>query len=67
MDMVRRGVIFSFRDASCWSVEVMKGGAGLRDLSWRFTAVTVKGACSTAWTTCSTSSALPSSAFFPWP
>ena len=43
MDMVRLGIMFSFRDASCWRVEVVKGGAGERCLSWRFTPDTVKG------------------------
>ena len=40
MDMVRAGVMFSLRLASCWRVEVVKGGAGLRSLSCRFTLVT---------------------------
>ena len=30
MLMVRRGVMFSLRLASCWRVEVMNGGAGVR-------------------------------------
>ena len=43
MAMVRRGVIFSLRDASCCKVEVVNGGAGERCLSARFTELTVKG------------------------
>ena len=69
MAMVRRGVMDSFRDASCCMVEVVKGGEGLRCLSVRFTVLTVKGACSVSRTTASTSSADLSSAFlpsFPW-
>ena len=68
MDMVRAGVMFSFREASCWRVEVVKGGAGLRCLSWRFTLATDQGAFFTAWTTASASSLLFRSIFFsrPW-
>ncbi len=65
--MVRRGVMFSFRLASCWRVEVMKGGAGERVLSCRFTPVTVKGAAFTASTTAWTSASLWSSCFFSRP
>ena len=43
MAMVRRGVMFSFREASCCMVEVVKGGDGERRLSVRFTLVTAKG------------------------
>ena len=68
MDMVRAGVIFSLREASCWRVEVVKGGAGLRSLSCRFTLETVKGWPDTAWITASASASLCSSIFFsrPW-
>jgi len=67
MDMVRAGVMFSLRLASCWRVEVVKGGAGLRSLSCRFTLVTEKGAADTARTTSSASSRLRSSIFFSRP
>ena len=59
--------MFSLRLASCWRVEVMKGGAGLRCLSWRFTPVTVKGAACTASMTALTSASLFSSTFFSFP
>ena len=42
MAMVRRGVIFSLREASCCKLEVVKGGVGLRCLSVRFTVLTAK-------------------------
>ena len=49
MAMVRRGVMFSFREASCCMVEVVKGGAGERCLSVRFTLLTAKGrSCTSA-------------------
>ena len=67
MDMVRRGVIFSLREASCWRVEVVKGGAGLRILSVRFTERTVKGWSFTALATSVTSSWLCRSIFFSRP
>ena len=67
MDMVRAGVMFSLREASCWRVEVMKGGAGLRCLSWRLTPVTAKGAFFTASMTALTSASLFSSTFFSRP
>ena len=46
----------------------MKGGAGLRVLSWRLTLFTVKGAAFTASLTVRTSCSLRSSCFFsaPW-
>ena len=43
MAMVRRGVMFSLREASCCKVEVVKGGEGERCLSTRFTLFTAKG------------------------
>ena len=53
MAMVRRGVIFSLRDASCCKVEVVNGGAGERCLSARFTDFTAKGRpCSSSITAC---------------
>ena len=67
MDMVRRGVMFSFREASCWRVEVMKGGAGARFLSWRLILLTEKGAVRMAASTWSTSSWDLSSIFFSRP
>ena len=66
MAMVRRGVMLSFREASCCMVEVVKGGEGLRCLSLRFTDFTRKGTFSVSWTTASTSSADFSSAFLPF-
>ena len=65
MAMVRRGVMESFRDASCCMVEVVKGGEGDRCLSVRLTLPTVKTAFSVSRTTASTSAADFSSAFFP--
>ena len=65
MAMVRRGVMLSFREASCCMVEVVKGGEGLRCLSVRFTLFTEKAAFSVSRTTASTSAWLFSSAFFP--
>ena len=56
MDMVRRGLMFSFRLASCWRVLVIKGGAGERVLSWRLMELTWKGAvwmAARTWSTCS--------------
>ena len=41
--MVRLGVMFSFREASCCKVEVVKGGAAERFFSAFFTLVMVKG------------------------
>jgi hypothetical protein len=38
--MVRAAVKPSFRDASCWSVEVVKGGAGLRRTGFASTETT---------------------------
>ena len=67
MDMVRAGVMFSLRLASCWRVEVVKGGAGFLCLSWRFTLDTEKGAAETAWTISSACSLLVSSIFFSRP
>ena len=58
MDMVRAGVMFSLRLASCWRVEVVKGGAGLRSFSCRFTLDTEKGAADTSATMASASSRL---------
>ncbi len=66
MAMVRRGVMESLRLASCWRVEVVKGGEGERYLSCRLTVLTVKGAFSTALTTASTSSAELRSFFLPF-
>ena len=43
MDMVRRGVMLRRREASCWRVEVMNGGAGDFCFSPRLTPETVKG------------------------
>ena len=40
--MVRRGVMFSLREASCCKLEVVKGGVGLRCLSARLTVLTEK-------------------------
>ena len=54
--MVRRGVIFSLLEASCWRVDVIKGGAGLFCFSARFRLLTVKGAEDTAAITASVSS-----------
>lgn len=57
------------RDASCWSVEVVNGGEGLRCLSVRFTVWTTKGSPSVSRTTAFTASSFFSSAFlpfFPW-
>ena len=45
----------------------MKGGAGLRCLSWRLTPVTAKGAFFTASMTALTSASLFSSTFFSRP
>ena len=64
--MVRRGVMESFRDASCCMVEVVKGGEGLRCLSVRLTDFTTKAAFSVSCTTASTSEADLSSAFLPF-
>ena len=64
--MVRRGVMESFRDASCCMVEVVKGGEGERCLSVRLTDLTVKGRFSVSWTTASTSASDLSSAFLPF-
>ena len=67
--MVRRGVMLSLLDASCWRVEVMKGGAGDFCFSPRLTLLTVKAAFSTAARTSSTSSLEWSSCFLsplPW-
>ena len=58
MDMVRRGVMLRRREASCCKVEVMKGGAGLRCFSPRFTLLTIKGSSLTASMTVLTSSSL---------
>ena len=69
MAMVRRGVMESFRDASCCMVDVVKGGEGLRCLSLRLTDLTAKAAFSVSCTTSATCSADFSSAFlpfFPW-
>ena len=43
MAMVRRGVMLSFREASCCRVEVVKGGEGLRCLSVRLTVLDGEG------------------------
>ena len=64
MLMVRRGVMFSLRLASCWRVEVMNGGAGVRFFLPRLISPTANGFPVTAFTThiaCSSffSSALP--------
>ena len=49
MAMVRRGVMFSLREASCCKLEVVKGGVGLRCLSVRLTVLMEKVcACSSA-------------------
>ena len=40
MDIVRRGAMFSLREASCWRVEVVKGGAGWRCFWVRLTVET---------------------------
>lgn len=69
MDMVRRGVMFSFRLASCWRVEVVKGGAGWRFFSVRRMPVTTKGLVLMSSRMAFTCSSLASSAFFlpsPW-
>ena len=66
MAMVRRGVIFSLREASCCMVEVVKGGEGERCLSVRFTLFTAKGSvCSSAMIAC-TSFSVSGSYFFPF-
>ena len=62
MDIVRLGVMPSRRLASCWSVEVMKGGEGLRCFLPRFTLCTLKGLPVTAAMTASVSASLCSSA-----
>ena len=67
MDMVRRGLMFSFREASCWRVLVMKGGAGARFLSCRLMLLTVKGASWMSARIWSTSSLECSSIFFSRP
>ena len=67
MDMVRRGLMFSFREASCWRVLVMKGGAGERFLSCRLIRLTEKGASWMAARTSSTCSRDLSSSFFSRP
>ena len=66
MAMVRRGVMLSFRLASCWRVEVVKGGEGERCLSCRLTDLTAKAAFFTASTTASTSSMEFRSFFLPF-
>ena len=68
MAMVRLGVIFSFREASCWRVEVVKGGAAFRFFSAFFTPVTVKSLPVMWPMISSTSASLASSRFFssPW-
>ena len=66
--MVRAGDMFSLRLASCWRVEVVKGGAGWRFFSCRFTFATDHVPAETAEMTASASSWLCSSSFFslPW-
>ena len=64
MAMVRLGVIFSFREASCWRVEVVKGGAAFRFFSAFFTPVTVKSLPVMWPMISSTSASLASSRFF---
>ena len=66
MAMVRRGVMLSFRDASCCMVEVVNGGDGERFLSVRFTDFTVKAAFFVSSTTSSTWAADFNSAFLPF-
>ena len=58
MLIVRRGVMPSRRLASCCSVEVMKGGEGLRFFFPRLTVSMVKGLPSTAAMTASASASL---------
>ena len=67
MDMVRRGLMLSFLDASCCKVEVMNGGAGERLLSCRLILLTEKGAVRMASKTSSTCSLDFSSIFFSRP
>ena len=66
MAMVRRGVMFSLRLASCCMVEVVKGGAGERCLSLRLTEVTVKVSFSTWAMMASTAASVGMSAFLPF-
>ena len=65
MAMVRRGVMFTLREASCCKVEVVKGGEGERCLSLRLTEVTAKAAPCSASVISRTSSSLASSFFLP--
>ena len=63
MDIVRRGVMARRREASCCSVEVMKGGAGLFCFSPRLTERMTKGSSCVAAMTALTSSSFFSSVF----
>ena len=63
MAMVRRGVMFSFREASCCMVEVVKGGDGERRLSVRFTLDTAKGV-SWSWARMSSTSCWEAGSYF---
>ena len=67
MDMVRAGVMFSLREASCCKVDVVNGGAGWRFFSCRYTRETENCPFSTASTTAWASSAECSSIFFSRP
>ena len=62
MDMVRRGVMPRRRLASCWRVEVMNGGEGLRCFLPRLTLSILNSCPVTAAMTASVSSSLCSSA-----
>ena len=62
MLIVRRGVMFSLRLASCWSVEVMNGGAAVRFFLPRLILPTMNGLPVTALTTCIACSSFFSSA-----
>ena len=66
MAMVRRGVIFSLRDASCCMVEVVNGGAGERFLSVRFTDLTAKAALRSSSMMACTSACVCGSYFLPF-
>ena len=63
--MVRRGVMFSLRDASCWSVEVVNGGDGERCLSARLMVLTRNAALLVSSMMASIASRESGSAFLP--
>ena len=64
--MVRRGVILSLREASCWSVEVVNGGEGERCLSVRLMLLTENTAFRISAMMVSTCCAEDGSSFFPF-